>query len=345
MKPNVPFLSSGLTPIFLAVLCGLPSGCSTPEPSRPAAAIRTNPPVPFLVWTNYRGWNDSILLSNGRVEAIVVPAIGRVMQFRFAGDPDGPFWDNRELNGKRPDPTSKEWMNFGGSKAWPAPQEDWDKKTLRTWPPPVGFDAMPNEARVEDRNVTLISPVDPNYGIRVYRKIALDLDRPVMRITTTFEKVSGQSVRVAVWVIDQLKSPQAIYIPVPQFTRYHDGYNVQSDQLPPDLRHEDDWISFKRDPKTSHKIGTDANSLVWMDHRIVLRIDSPRELINASYPDQESNAEIYTNPDPLPYVELEMLGPLHKMIVGDRISRTSTYSLRPRRETDLDLEAAHLTAR
>ena len=53
--------------------------------SHGATTIKTTP---------YRGWNEAFLLSNGTVEAVVVPAIGRVMQFRFAGpsvENDGPL--------------------------------------------------------------------------------------------------------------------------------------------------------------------------------------------------------------------------------------------------------------
>jgi len=337
-----PFQS---VPVFLLVaVASLFVGCETPEHHRPDPRAQA-PVVPFLVRTNYHGWNDAIVLSNGRVEAIIVPDIGRVMQFRFVGDPEGPFWDNRDLYGKMPDSNSKDWQNFGGDKAWPAPQGEWDKKSPRAWPPPVGFDSARNQARIDDRVVTLVSPVDPNYGIRVLRRVELDLDRPVMKITTTFERISGQPMEVGVWVISQLKSPVAVYVPVPQFTRFHDGYNLQTGELPPDFRREGDWIVITRDPKASHKIGTDANRLIWMDHHQVLCIDSPRVLIDSKYPDQESSAEIYTNPDPLAYVELEMLGPLQKMVVGGKISRTSTYTLMPRREADSDLEAARLMAR
>ena len=86
--------------------------------------------------TNYHGWTDSLLMSNGKVEAVIVPAIGQVMQFRFAGESDGPFWENRALDGKSPDPKSREWGNFGGDKTWPSPQADWPKITPRGWPPP-----------------------------------------------------------------------------------------------------------------------------------------------------------------------------------------------------------------
>jgi hypothetical protein len=334
----------GVPLILLVAAASLFVGCETPAHHKSGMKAEA-PAVPFLVRTNYRGWTDAIILNNGRVEAIIVPEIGRVMQFRFIGDPEGPFWDNRDLYGKMPDPNSKEWMNFGGDKAWPSPQSEWDRKTPRAWPPPAGFDAMRNQARIDDRVVTLVSPVDPNYGIRVLRRIELDLDRPVMKITTTFERISGQPMEVGVWVISQLKSPVAVYVPVPQFTRYREGYNLQSQQLPPDFRREGDWIVVKRDPKASHKFGTDANRLIWMDRHQVLVIDSPRVLVDSKYPDQESSAEVYTNQDPLAYVELEMLGPLRKTIVGDKISRTSTYTLLPRREADPDLEAARLMAR
>jgi hypothetical protein len=60
------------------------------------------------------------------------------------------------------------------------------------------------------------------------------------------------------------------------------------------------------------------------------------------YPDDGCSAEIYTNPDPLPYVELEMLGPLTKLVLGDKITRTSSYTLLRRTEVDPELEVRRL---
>src|SRR5881296_1847534 len=68
------------------------------------SAIPSSEPTGFLVRTNYHGWENSILVSNGRIEAVIVPAIGRVLQFRLAGEKDGPFWENPALFGKAPDP-------------------------------------------------------------------------------------------------------------------------------------------------------------------------------------------------------------------------------------------------
>src|SRR5439155_3214657 len=302
-----------------------------------SGAARALEPVGFLVHTNYHGWANSILVSNGRVEAIIVPAVGRVMQFRFAGDEDGPFWENRALAGRAPDPAAKEWGNFGGDKSWPAPQSDWPRITPRAWPPPVAFDSMPVEAGEDGFVVKLISAVDPHYGILTYREITLALDQPVMSITTTYEKVSGQPIKVSVWVITQLKDPVMACASLPESERFREGYNRQSDELPSNLRIADGLLTLTRDPKTSHKVGTDAGALFWVGKEAVVRIDSPRKIFG-EYPDEGCSAEIYTNPDPLAYVELEMLGPLQKLIAGDSITRTSTYTLLRRTEADPELE-------
>lgn len=278
----------------------------------------------------YREWPDSIVLGNGKVEAVIVPAIGRVMQFRFAGEEDGPFWENAELFGKSPDPKSQTWGNFGGDKTWPAPQSDWPKITPRGWPPPQAFDSMPVTAEIRltplTKMVELISLIDSHYGIRTRRLVVVDNKRPQMTITTSYEKVEGDPVTVGVWIITQLKDPQAVHIFLPKNTIFAEGYTKQSKQLPAGLNHQGRLLSLTRDPKISTKIGTDASSLVWIGEKYTLRIDSPRAA-NETYPDQGSSAEVYTNPDPLKYVELEMLGPLKTMKVGDRIEHNNTYTL------------------
>src|SRR5256885_1844661 len=74
----------------------------------------------------HHGWPDALVLSNGKVEVVVVPAIGRIMQFRFAGE-DGVFWENSALFGKVHEPKPRAWINFGGDKTWPAPEAAWPK--------------------------------------------------------------------------------------------------------------------------------------------------------------------------------------------------------------------------
>jgi hypothetical protein len=277
--------------------------------------------------TNYQGWQDSYIISNGQVEAVVVPKVGRVMQFRFKGG-ESTFWENTQVYGKVPNVKSEAWGYFGagGDKTWPAPQSAWEKITGKAWPPPATFDSIPVTARVNRHEMTLISPVDPFYGIRFSRKITLEPEKPVMKIATTYEKVKGKPKDISVWTITQLREPVAVYAALPQPSIFPEGYNKQSEDLPANLKVDNGLLSLTRDRTQSYKIGSDASTLLWVSNKISVRIDSPR-VPAVSYPDNNSSAEIYTNQDPKAYVELEFLSPLKTLRVGEKISLTSKYTL------------------
>lgn len=293
--------------------------------------------------TNYHGWADSVVLENGVVRAVIVPAIGRVMEFGFLGE-ESPFWQKESLFGKTPDPNSSDWANFGGDKTWPSPQSNWPKITPRAWPPPVAFDSMPVTAQIRGDQVTLISTVDPHFGIRTYRMITLDPTEPVMRITTRYEKVIGEPVSVGVWVITQTDDPVGIYIPVPDPTLFPSGYTSQSSDLPSGLKFSKGLLSLTRSETKSTKIGTDAETLLWVGRDSMLRIDCRRDA-DRRYPDNSSSAEVYTNPNPDAYVELEMLGPLQLLEVGKRMDASSTYTLLRREKSDPEADARRVLNR
>lgn len=297
-----------------------------------------------LIQTNYHNWPDSILMSNGKVEVVIVPAIGRVMQFKFMREDEGPLWNNQKLAGRATDPNSAEWSNFGGDKTWPAPEADWSKFTNRSWPPPPAFDSMPVHATLGQGMVTLVSPVDPFYGIRTHRQITLVPDKPIMRIETTYEKVEGDPKHVAVWIITQVRNTIGVYLAVPPSSIFPGGCTNQSRKLPPSLRVEKGLLSLARDSKGAFKIGSDADALLWVGEKTALLIESPRTG-TGDYPDHGCSAEVYTNPDALPYVEMELLGPLHTMKVGDRIQCSSTYTLFHRAEASSEAEARRILGR
>lgn len=286
------------------------------------------------------GWKEAVILRNGQVEAVIIPSIGRLMQFRFRGEKSGPFWENTELIGRAPDPEATAWMNFGGDKTWPAPQADWPAVVKRAWPPPR-LDSMPVEIVVKGDWVEMVSPIDPQFGIRTRRQVRLDPRRPVMTIRTIYEKVEGDPRKISVWVITQLRDPAAVFVPLPARSIFPEGYVRQSKELPANLKRTDLGLQMTRGPKVSTKIGTDAGRLLWIGERESLLIDSPREAQRA-YPDQESSAEVYTNPDPAAYVELEMLGPLHEMKPGDRIERVNRYTLFRRKGKTVEAEARRI---
>jgi len=274
----------------------------------------------------YKAW-EAFILSNGTVEAVVVPQVGRVMQFRFVGEQDGPFWENESLLGKTADPKLTEWQNFGGDKTWPSEQSQWPKIIDREWPPPTTFDSTPLKAVPERRRLRLEYPLDPNYGIRVTRWIELDQRMNVMRIRTRYDKVQGDPVKVGVWVITQLKDPREIKLYKSTNSPMQDGY-VQVSGPAPYALHVHDWgISMRRDPQHKLKVGSDGDRIEWIGNSWKLRIDAEPRTAGAEYPEKGSSVQVYTNDDPDKYVELETQGLLLTMKKGDKQERVNTYTL------------------
>ncbi len=286
----------------------------------------------------YRGWKDAIIVRNGLVEAVIVPSAGRVMQFRFVGETEGPLWENAALAGQPmpADPWKASHGSFGGDKTWPSPQSAWN------WPPPDVFDAAALTAKVNaDHSITLTSPVSPRFGLRTVRRIALDPKAAVMRIETTYEKTAGEPVGVGVWVITQCREPEAIFVPVPKNSQFAKGYAPTWKGPEKFLQRETDWLRITRNPAGPDKTGNDGSCLIWAGRSQLLCIDIPR-VPGGDYAHAGCSVEVYTNPDPVPYVELETLGPRKTLKVGESLSATNTYRLARRTSAPLEQDVRAL---
>jgi hypothetical protein len=285
----------------------------------------------------YHGWPDCFRIENGYVEAIVAPAVGRVMQLRLSGDAAGAFWENRALDGQLHPQIQNQWMNFGGDKCWPAPQADWTQQQGRDWPPPAGFDPSAMQATATPCGVVLTSPVDPAYGIQVVRHVDLEAGKPVLLIRTEFRKITGSPVRVGIWTITQMRTPERACMLLPAQSSFAGGYVRLREAAPADLKIENRILSLGWHPSELIKIGSDAGSLAWVGANCSVRIDA--EQGPGEYPEGGCVTQIYTNPEPQPYIEMETLGPLANLSVGDRIERTTLYAVFPRTVADPNAEA------
>ncbi|MES2692461.1 MAG: DUF4380 domain-containing protein [Verrucomicrobiota bacterium] len=331
---------AALASLLLTALALLPSA---PISAAPAPASGSSKAVTTATIA-YHGWSDALQLRNAQVEVVVVPAIGRVMSFRFL-DGENVFWDDRSLDGKRGDSTGKEWVNFGGDKTWPAPEAEWKNYTGQTkWMPPAAFDSLPVTGRFHGSAIVLTSPVDPHYGVRTHRRIALATDAATLTIETTYERVSGTPAKIGIWVITQFTEPVAVYVPIPARSQFPTGYFAFRDNPWPQLTARDGLIRLTRDPKDNHKLGSDADRMLWVGEKALCLVSTPR-IAGADYADRGATAEVYTNPDPKKYVELETLGPLATLKPGGRISQTNTYVLfRHAAGSDPETEARRILA-
>lgn len=314
--------------LLLAGLALIFTGCAGPSAEQTTQIQRIT----------YHGWAGAIRMTSEQAEVVLVPQIGRIMSFRLL-DGENVFWEDRALDGRSGVASGNEWINFGGDKSWPAPEADWSRVTGRKhWMPPTAFDALPVTARVTNGAVTLTSPVDPHYGIRTVRRVMLSGSE--LSVATTYERVSGEASKVSVWVITQFKEPVVACVPVRSDSIFTNGYYAFDQKPWPQLRRAGNLIEITRDPKTAHKMGSDARALAWVGEKEVCAI-TPWPASGDEYPDRGASAEIYTNPDPKKYVELETLGPLMLLMAGEKISHGQHYSLhrRSHERPEKDLEA------
>ena len=118
----------------------------------------------------YHGWTGAYRLSNGTVDLVFVPQIGRIMRYGYVGERNV-LWENPALAGKTTDLSRpvNDWQNYGGDKLWPAPQSVWG------WPPDPVSDSGPQTVKVlPNRHLLMTGPESRKYGVRFQREIALD---------------------------------------------------------------------------------------------------------------------------------------------------------------------------
>ena len=292
---------------------------------------RLDAPNTTVVVTNYHNWSNCLLLRNGVAEVDIVPAIGRIMQFRFLGATNGPFFENTNMFGQQPSAT--QWNTagaFGGDKVWPSPQSAWPAANPSgVFQPPRAFDSTNFWAEVVNDTVVMTGPVDATiYGMYEVRSISLHPTEAIMRVTSAFVKTTGANVTTGVWSITQVQDAQEVFVPVPQQTVFPPlGYTTALGSVPPSLTVSNGLISFVRPAAEDTKIGNDAGALLWVGANSALLIESARipGALKSSYPDGGCSAEVYTDENPTPYIEMEILAPM--VALSTNLTNSSVTSI------------------
>jgi hypothetical protein len=339
--------------VLIAAVCSLePASSHAQLPATTHAPPQRKMPDVTVLHVNFHGW-DAIVLRNRVAEVTVVPAIGRIMQFKFLSAnnqnaaPQGVFWNNPAI-GPQLTPDVEGWINYGGDKSWPAPQSNWPKTNGKTWPPPKTFDALPYAVSIQGDQVELLSSVDPNYGIRVRRTISVDPQDPALTIKTTFEKIEGAPVSVSVWSIAQLAMPEKAFILLPPQSAFLHGYVNMLPPPPKGIKSDHRLLAMKPDQKQNIMIGSDGDTLLWVSTNSDLLMENKTAVLPASgiqWPDHGVHSKIYTSATgELKYMELELFTPLSLLKPGGIASMASRYTLLRRTESDVTREAKKIFA-
>jgi hypothetical protein len=261
---------------------------------------------------SYHGWHNAYRLSNGTVELVFVPQLGRIMRYAYAGGRNM-LWENRALDGKVTDRKHPphDWQNYGGDKLWPAPQVKWG------WPPdPVLDSGMQRVDILPGGRLRITGQFSRRYGVRFVRVISLDPQGTGVRIENRMENAGRTPVEWSVWEVAQTDDPDAVSVPATTRDDFPEGYHVLGDEQPSarDIRVEENSVVLRRSRVHSFKIGCDSPTphIVARSGLVQFLLDGPgRE--DGEYPDDGCTAELYSSQDPAKYVEAELLGPIRRI--------------------------------
>lgn len=274
---------------------------------------------------SYKGWQDCYRLSNGTVEVVVVPSVARIMHYGFVGEPNV-LWVNPATEGAPVKPG--EWPNHGGDKAWVWPQDEWGMRVGRGWPPPSATDQVPHQVEVIKGNIVrLTSPLVAGYGVRIVRDIRLEPSGTRVHILTRLEKMrDGADFPVAAWVVAQLPAPELLLVRLHPGSTLTEGYKLFSpDPWRAVRRLGADILLPERRSDVAVKLGCDADILAWFKSPYLVVHRSP--IGNLSDFKPGDHAQIFSNSDVLPYIELEFTSPLRVLRKGESVSLEVTWEL------------------
>lgn len=267
-------------------------------------------------------------ITDGKAEALVVPSIGRVMQFSRVGGANW-LWNApqvKEVQGS--------WKNFGGEKVWISPQALWDLHTGHGFSPDEAWESG-HEAAVLDNPPRLqtTSPVS-KCGVRIVREFSFN-EKGQFVIRTTLEKTDEKPLYCGAWTVTQVTPPDAIYLPTSDASVYKNNHYNWSRKpvgniatLAPDLVRVIPTISG------SYKIGVDAPVTAIAAIRdgvaFIQRSDRTKD---GDYPDGAQSAgfpvELYDHGDPQRhYLELELLSPMRFLKKDQKLTFEVSWSLR-----------------
>jgi hypothetical protein len=277
---------------------------------------------------DYQGWQGSYRLTNGTVELVFVPQIGRVMRYGYVGEANL-LWENPTLLGKTtPANAGGEWINYGGDKLWPAPQKVWG------WPPdPVMDSGLQKVTVLPDKRLKIEGAISPKHRLQFVRVIRMDAEGTGVTFENRLLNTSEKRAQWSVWQVTQVETPDKIRLPLYTQGKFSKGYYVfqGADPVAGRLQTTADEVHLTRDTQRSAKIGGDSpQGWIRAEKGNTLFETSMKMLNGKPYPDDGCGLEIYTNPDPLPYIEMELLGPLVDLKPRQTATLTTRWSLKRR---------------
>ena len=332
--------------VCAALLPARAGRCTSARPH----SVSVKPAPTRLFQTAYRGWPSAFLLTNGKADVILVPAIGRIMAYQFAGRPQtNILWNNAALLGKPLPfaapypPRATDWTNYGGDKLWPAPQDDWPRAQHQPapWPPDPQMDYGPYRVSRLRNGLRLTGPWSQNRQMRAIRDFILAPGGTRLTLRETFQKSASSApidtpgtsphLPLGLWNIAQARPDATVFVPLNPRSRFAEGYTALAGKKgEPNWHAQDGLLAVTTQTAQGDKVGVDTaqgwigalygGSLLFSEQFAL----DPQGV----YPDQNTSLQVWSQSGTDSYLEMEALGPMADMGPGQEQTRTLTWDLR-----------------
>lgn len=288
---------------------------------------------------SYLGWPGAYRISNGIVDVVVVPGIGRIMEYEFTGHPEtNPLAAEQSMVGV-PYSSTLGWVDYGGDKLWPAPQSDWGKHGSKDaeWPPDSAIANGPFYAEPIKNGLRLIGPESVGYAMHAEREIVLKSGSAKLTITDTFVKSRDASAAnngfpLAIWNITRTRPDAVVFAPLSSDSSLNPrGFIALQDSNPqgePNWSWDSNLLSVVQTPAKSTKVGIDDKDgwIAALYESDVLFSERQRTVPGGPYLDSGTSAQFYTKDSP-PFIEMELFGAGVNLNAGERTKRIMTWNL------------------
>lgn len=280
------------------------------------ARAETPPPVDPILPADFLGWTNAYRLQNDRAEAVLVPAIGRLVHFAPLQAPS-PFRLDAAMQGKTP-AEGENFFNIGGDWFWPVSQARWASFSAdgKDWPPPAPLADLPWTCSAWiDADGAQCAQFIREYGaplnILVSRLFRLAPGSSALVVQQRIERTADSDVPVVLWNVSQIAQAEQIVLPVEKKSKFRGGLKVLMGRKPSrqQLARCADAAVYRVSPGAETKLGSDSpRGWIAAARGSDLLFESVANAATGDYPDGGSIVEVYSNQG-LGYSEIETLSP------------------------------------
>jgi hypothetical protein len=237
------------------------------------------------------------------------------------------IWENPEEYGQTY-PITMDWHNYGGYKAWVAPQDLWG------WPPDpfLDFGKANVEVLQEPKGLPVLRLTGcPSLktGILFVKEISMSPSGEVT-VRQKMYNIGGKPVSYSIWGVTQVKTPCFVVFPVKNRSKFPEKISyIMAESRNSRQFDVKDGLCITRYAGELGKIGADSDGpwMIWFSDDIAyVKLFDPMDEL-ATYPDGGCSVEVFTSEAKLGYVEMEILGPIAELDPGESTELTERWRI------------------